>query len=245
MGVLDLGFAGYQALLGKDLPDHVTVKSFVPGQEVGDGDVVHGTACAEIVHEMAPEAELFFAWYDGNSDTSFGQAVQWLLEQGVDIITNSTSGIAGPMDGTGEDAQVVDDAYKRGVLWVNSAGNSAEEHYAGVFTDADGDGWHEFAPGQETMTIYPYSKAKGATVVLNWDDWQNRTEDYDLYLLDDNKNVVDSSRNPQVGIKRPVEWVVVPNDGFLYSIAIKAESTTRPARFNPVSYTHLTLPTKA
>jgi hypothetical protein len=36
VGVLDLGFDGYQNLLGKTLPDQVTVKSFVSGQDVDE-----------------------------------------------------------------------------------------------------------------------------------------------------------------------------------------------------------------
>jgi hypothetical protein len=56
VGVLDLGFDGYKSLLGKTLPERVTAKSFVSGHDADQSGEVHGTACAEIVHAMAPDA---------------------------------------------------------------------------------------------------------------------------------------------------------------------------------------------
>ena len=180
VGVLDLGFDGYRSLLGSDLPEHVVAESFVYDSEPDSSGEVHGTACAEIVHEMAPDAELFFAYYDSTL-VSMGQAVDWLLSQDVHIISNSTSGVVGPMDGSDESAEMVDDAVSRGVLWVNSSGNAAEEHYRGRFTDTDGDGLHEFPDGTERMGLYLY--APEVLIALNWDDWENLTEDYDSVLV--------------------------------------------------------------
>ncbi|MBI3763693.1 MAG: hypothetical protein HY260_17760, partial [Chloroflexi bacterium] len=82
VGILDLGFKDYDKLLGRGLPQAVVAKSFVQGDEPQDSSEVHGTAVTEIVAEMAPDAELFLAYYDG-SDVSFGNAVEWLVSQGV------------------------------------------------------------------------------------------------------------------------------------------------------------------
>ncbi len=57
IGVLDLGFAGYQDLLSVELPDDVAITTF----GWYDDEEVHGAACAEIVHEVAPGAELLLA----------------------------------------------------------------------------------------------------------------------------------------------------------------------------------------
>jgi pSer/pThr/pTyr-binding forkhead associated (FHA) protein/subtilisin family serine protease len=228
VGVLDLGFDGYRGLLGVELPDSVVARSFIFGKEPDQSGEVHGTACAEIVHEMAPDAELFFAAYD-SSHVSMGMAVDWLLSQGVHIITNSTSGVVGPMDGSDESAALVDDAARLGVLWVNSSGNSGEEHYRGLFADTDGDGIHEFPDGTEAMGIYVYSS--DLTVVLNWDDWQRVTEDYDLYLFDEQGDLVGSAEDIQNGLLgQGAAEVLIGRDvpEGIYYVSIKAHNTTRP-----------------
>ncbi len=204
IGILDMGFGGYQDLLGKELPDQVTVATF------GDWDPeeVHGTACAEIIHEIAPDAQLFFAWYDG-SEAAEGEAVDWLLSQGVHIISHSAGGLVGPRDGSGWQAQLVDSVAARGVLWVNSSGNEADSHYRGVFTDQDGDGIHEFAPGREVMPVYPYSSI--VEVALMWDDvWGGASQDYELYIVDRQGNPLGASENIQDGGfgQEPFEMII-------------------------------------
>ena len=228
VGVLDLGFDGYRSLLGSDLPENVVSASFVYDTEPDSSGEVHGTACAEIVHEMAPDAELYFAYYDSTL-VSMGQAVEWLLSQNVQIISNSTSGVVGPMDGSDESAEMVDDAASRGVLWVNSSGNAAEEHYRGHFTDSDGDGLHEFPDGTERMGLYLY--APEVLIALNWDDWEHVTEDYDLFLYDDQGDLVGSSEDIQSGLAgQGASELLVGNDVAEgnYYVSVRAHSTTRP-----------------
>ena len=121
VGVLDRGFDGYRSLLGSDLPADVVVQSFIAGLEADQAGTVHGSAVAEIIHDIAPDAQLFFAAYD--TDVEQRQAIDWLISQGVRIISHSGSSVYGPMDGTGDDAVMVDQIVAGGVLWVNSAGN--------------------------------------------------------------------------------------------------------------------------
>lgn len=196
VGVLDLGFAGYEELQGTELPATVTTATF--GNPAQFGIQVHGTAVAEIIHEMAPESELFLAYFDGNL-TTFAEAVDWLLSQQVDIISNSTSisGIS-PMDGSGFIAGLADKAHAAGVLWVNAAGNRADEHYRGRFNDTDGDALHEFVPGSSGL---PFTmKAGTATnLILTWNDWAVADQDYDLILYDNSGNLLAKSENFQDG----------------------------------------------
>ena len=179
IGVLDLSFSGYESLLGDELPDGVTVQMF--GAVDPNDPEPHGTACAEIIHEIAPDAELFLAWYDGY-DAAFGEAVNWLQSQGVDIISHSANGQKGPFDGSAPDCQEVDTLSAQGILWVNSAGNEALSHHRSTFSDEDGDGFHEFAPGEDTLALYNGGYVR---IVLNWnDDWAQATQDYELFLYD-------------------------------------------------------------
>lgn len=204
IGVLDLGFDGYQDLLGVELPDDVTIATF----GWYDEEEVHGAACAEIIHEVAPEAKLFFAWYDG-SDAAMGEAVDWLLGHGVDIISHSAGGLVGPRDGSEWDALLVDELAAQGILWVNSAGNEGQGHYRGTFTDEDGDNLHEFAPGDEMLPIYNWGFVK---VILSWeDDWERAARDYELYLYDAAGNELAVSQDAQSG-----EFGHEPYEGILY-----------------------------
>jgi len=45
-------------ILGKELPDSVTTKFYGSGEDIYGTE--HGTACAEIIYDMAPDARLFF-----------------------------------------------------------------------------------------------------------------------------------------------------------------------------------------
>jgi pSer/pThr/pTyr-binding forkhead associated (FHA) protein/subtilisin family serine protease len=229
VGVLDLGFDGYRGLLGSELPSGVTARSFVYGKEPDGSGEVHGTACAEIVHEMAPDAELFLAYYDG-TDVSEGQAVEWLMEQNVHIISHSAGSVMAPMDGTGDDAELADEAAAQGVLWVNSAGNEAQAHYRGQFADGDGNGLHEFPDGSEEIVLQSY--ADELTVVLNWDDWTYVTEDYDVYVYDAQGDLVASAEDTQDGNPGQVaaEGLIIDEAaGKTYYVSIAAYKTTRKA----------------
>jgi subtilisin family serine protease len=227
VGVLDLGFKDYDQLLGRGLPESVVAMSFVPGIEPEQSDEVHGAAVAEIVHEMAPDAELYLAYYDGD-DVSYGNALDWLIEQNVHIISHSAGGVVGPMDGSDRDAAIVDEIAAMGILWVNSAGNEADVHYRGTFTDADGDNCHEFPDGSEAMGLV--AGPGGARVFLNWDDWDAVDQDYELYVFDGNGDLIGASEDYQSGEEGqwPVEIVVnnsVPPETTVYAQICSAGAT--------------------
>jgi hypothetical protein len=65
---VDFGFANYTICQEKGkLPQNITVMSFRADGDITGGGEVHGTACAEIVHDVAPDAELYLISYDGYS----------------------------------------------------------------------------------------------------------------------------------------------------------------------------------
>ena len=231
IGILDQGFDGYRELLGRELPEQVVIRSFVAGAEPDATGENHGAAVAEIVHDVAPDAELFLAYYDGG-DVSMGNAVDWLLERGVLIISHSAGGLAGPMDGSGRDAELVDRVAEQGVLWINSSGNSANEHLRAVFVDADADGFHDFKSSSSLLAFRP-APDQTTQIVLNWDDWPQADEDYDLYLLDRDGVVLASSRNVQAGNRAQVEQILYRfEDQGTYYVAVQATAATREARLD-------------
>jgi subtilisin family serine protease len=231
VGLIDSGFGGYTNLLGTELPEQVTTRSFEDGMaEVGDTDIVHGAACAEVIHDVAPGAELFLAAANSQAETM--EAIKWLESQGVQVISMSKTWFAGAMDGTSDLDRFIEQSAERGVVWVIAAGNFAESHYLGEFSDSDGDGYHEFSEGNELLRIYP---EQSVTLALNWDDWQVGDQDYDLYLLDGDQKVIASSENrqngPDSGAYELINYSGLDPNGTYY-VSIYAYHATRPAQLN-------------
>ncbi len=225
VGILDLGFEGHPGLLGSELPAGVTARSFHP-LGIGGGGVEHGTACAEIVHDMAADAQLYLANFD--SVTEHGEAVDWLISQRVDVISYSIGWYnSGPGDGRGTINDHVRRATAAGVKWVGSAGNDAQKHWEGVFSDTNGNGWHNYAATDEGNT---FSLEAGDLFIafLNWDDWFQSSQDYDLYIFDQQGRLMTYSVGDQTGTQRPTEAAgfVAPNSGS-YFVAIHKYSATR------------------
>jgi subtilisin family serine protease len=198
-------------------------------------DRVHGTACAEIVHQIAPDAELFLVNYLYIDELA--EAVNLIINESVDIITRSQGYPMGLFDGTDEVCTIIDDAvFNHGVIWVNAAGNSAHEHWEGMFNDTDGDSWHEFPypyPDYELgQAISMVPKGTSLRVWLSWNDsWNNATQDYDLYIFDGSSNALARSIDPQMGYTghHPYEWLgfEVPARGTYY-IVIRNCGATKP-----------------
>ncbi len=175
IGILDVGFAGAKQLIarGEELPADTRWRAFA-GSPSGNGDfnnnTSHGTACAEIVHDVAPGAKLYLA--NASTVTELRAAIRWLRDEGVSIISHSVGWFWGPGDGTGEIVEEVQAAIDDGLLWVNAVGNQALAYYGGAFTDLDGDGRHEFDPtGDESITDTPVAAGTEYVYVLTWDRW--------------------------------------------------------------------------
>ncbi|QQR75924.1 MAG: S8 family serine peptidase [Holophagales bacterium] len=191
VGVLDCGgFSGYASLLGSELPAQVTLWN---GGTSGDpvGSSLHGTACAEIVHDMAPQASLYLA-HDGN-EADFYSAVDWFTAQGVDVISYSCGSFgAYPYDGSGAPHNLtnakVEAARQAGILWVNSAGNYADgETYEATYSAYPGTNWHSFDGGWSNRWGY-LTTGHSYYLTLSWSDWpanpatQGASHDYNLEL---------------------------------------------------------------
>jgi hypothetical protein len=148
-------------------------------RQVGDAprSTAHDTAVAEVVSETAPDANLYLAGV-GRTPTpaEYAAAVEWLTARGVDIIVDSGSyfpSVAG--DGRRITA-AAERANERGVVFVTSAGNYANRHWAGPGT---ADGWVAFDDGDAANALADGQRLRGrVTVRLRW----RSAADYDLYL---------------------------------------------------------------
>jgi hypothetical protein len=176
IAILDSSFSGYADQLGTELPASLTTASFhFEGLERGFNR--HGTAVAELVHDVAPGAELFLVNADANS---LDAAVDYFIAQGVDVVNLSGGWSVGPFDGTAEQDAEVNRAIDAGIVWVNAAGNEADQHFASTYTDSDTDGWADLSGGVEINDFF-VPAGDEFQIVLNWTD---PTTDLDLCLWD-------------------------------------------------------------
>ncbi|MGB0388943.1 MAG: S8 family serine peptidase, partial [Ardenticatenaceae bacterium] len=216
VGVIDLGFGGYEELLGQGLPESVEVEPRYFNRLFGEE--VHGTAVAEIVHEMAPEAELYFAIIQDSQ--SLHDAAQWMVRNGVQVINYSVGSSYGPFDGRSIDSKIVDMIAEEELLWVNAAGNEAESHWSGRFQDKDGDGWLEFGSDKELLLF------AGDSIILNW--WAgNQDVDYDLCVFDQFGEMLECSEDVQGAGSRidPVEGLRLRLNQYYAGIKLYGQDT--------------------
>lgn len=161
VAVLDSGFNGYRDYLGNALPDRVLVKSCRSDGNLEARASQHGILCGEVVHTLAPEAEILFANWEPDRPDQFLQALRWARRQGTQIVTCSVimpswSDCEGGGSIHGEMARILGDGTHLGdMLFFACAGNTAERHWSGSFHDA-GDGTHEWAGGCLDNIIHPW-----------------------------------------------------------------------------------------
>jgi len=196
-----------------DLPASVGVlsgQSGVPGSS-------EGTAMMEIIHDLAPGAELFFATANGGQ-AQFAQNILDLQAAGCDVIVDDVFYFAEPVFEDGVVAQAVETVTAAGVVYLSSAGNS------GNLNDGSSGVWegdyvpiarpsvvtfgeaHAFGEGRNYNTL---TRDPPYVISLTWADPQGgAANDYDLFLLDSTRSVVHAaSTDYQGGTQDPFEMI--------------------------------------
>jgi hypothetical protein len=218
VGVIDLGFMGFSALMGTELPATVVARCYTAvglyTSQIADCEAAtaHGTAVAEAIIDVAPDVILYISQPQSSADLQSTTA--WMAAQGVKVINHSVAWTwSGPGDGSSRFSTsplaTVDQAVAADIVWVNAAGNMARSTWTGAYADANSNGHLEFAPGTEVNGVCVNS---GHTLVAQarWDDtWGSATRDLDLYLRDESLAVVAYSIRSQNGAgSDPTETLV-------------------------------------
>jgi hypothetical protein len=213
-----------QALIASgDLPANTVV---LPGQ-AGSGED-EGTAMMEIVHDMAPGAQLFFATAF-NSESSFAANIRALrFTYHCDIIVDDVSYFdeAAFQDSTVADA--VNDIVADGGMYFSAAANSGNltsgtsGTWEGDFSSAGNNPLvtnFEGAPvpvNNFSLTSTPqgYDSLSGTAspsgyVFLQWSDpLAASSNDYDLFILDSTGSTIKAySTDTQNGTQDPIEGI--------------------------------------
>ncbi len=183
-----------------------------------------GTAMLEIVHDLAPGAQLYFATAF-ISPASFAQNIRDLRDAGCKVIVDDVTYFNESPFQDAVIAQAVNDVSASGVLYFSSARNSGNKNDAtsstweGDFKDGGatsigrGGRLHDFGGGATTNLVAAGGSKR--RVDLFWSDPLGASSnDYDLYVLDSSgSSVLRSSTNTQNGNDDPYEAVSTLNVG--------------------------------
>jgi len=236
VAVIDIGFKGLSAAQSSgDIPYAIATHDYTgKGLET---EYKHGTGCAEIIHDMVPDAELHLLKV--SNDVNFLDAVDYCVNNGIDIISLSIGFIGSdPGNGTGPVADLFSTLKGNGIFTVAAAGNKANMvsegtpigfHWKGAFFDAGVNDWwqdgsndiHQFIPGDsesnyDALAAFPDYDDDGnpetneVQIVMRWNDWPAANIDYDLFLLDYHSGELIAYSNVlQNGTQPPMEIIEV------------------------------------
>jgi subtilisin family serine protease len=223
VAVLDTGFRGWRDQLGKTLPANVTARSFRRDENLEFRDSQHGILCGEVVHNVAPDAEILFANWEPGHEDQFLSAVRWAKEQGARVVSvsvimpNWSDG-----QGGGEVHHALSDLLGSGdhstdLACFASAGNTTERHWAGSFRD-DGNGWHEWAAGKTDNGLRPWAGEDTVMVEL----YGRPGGAYELVVVDDTgREIGKEATDPELKDRLSAAVRFNPESGRSYRVRVR------------------------
>lgn len=179
-----------------------------------------GTAMLEIVHDLAPDAQLYF--HDcGNSFIDFNSAVDSLVDAGCNVVVDDISWLTQPFFEDGIIASHINSVVaNKNIVYVSSAGNSQGRHYQKAYSDfpvTSGSStvhYHDFDKNIAGLQPLPITILNNSytRLVLEWNDrFGNSSDDYDMYLFNSSGTIVSASESVQNGTQDPVEYLYYQN----------------------------------
>jgi uncharacterized repeat protein (TIGR01451 family) len=211
-----------QSQLSGDLPANLTV---LPGQS-GVPGTGEGSAMLEIIHDLAPDAQLFFATGEGGT-ANFAQNILNLRAAGCDIIVDDLGYDTQTPFQDDIVAQAAESIIADGGMYFSAAGNEGNLTHGMVGTwEGDfKDGGALPSPGVGRFhsfgtNIFDPIVTPGSKVLLYWSDPQGgSSNDYDLIILSaDQQTVISSSTSTQNGTQDPFESAIATAPGQLIVI---------------------------
>ena len=176
--------------------------------------VDEGRAMLQIVHDIAPGADLLFHQALGGK-AAYAAAIQTLAALGADVIVDDLMYLNEPMFQDGVVAQAVDSVVAGGAVYYSAAGNAGRQSYEAAFVDSGvifciefflpiGDcdptfervgRMHDFDPdvGVDLYQSVTVPIGSRLTVAMQWDEpfggGPGARNDHDIVLLDETGGV--------------------------------------------------------
>lgn len=192
-------------------------------------DTDEGRAMAQIVHDLAPKADIAFA-SAFNGEGAFAINIGKLAAAGAKVIADDVFYLEEPYFQDGPVAVAVDEAVNgaAGATYFSAAGNNslvdAEGHQIGSWEtphyrdtgscppaveELEATNCLDFNPGSQTDRTFGIKVARGATLTvdLQWDEpWLGVGTDLDAFLLNSSGNLIASAGDNNVDIsQKPLE----------------------------------------
>ena len=261
-GVLTASTGG---VTGRSFQANSDLEGLPPARQVCafPGAGAEGTALLEVIHDLAPAAQLSFA--NADTDLAFNQAVNYLAANN-DVVMDDLGFYGEAYDGTSpvssNTAAALNNPSNRIRAYVTAAGNAADEHYFGMYADSGVDGTvvtgittpgdlHLFQLTADTTDVLgrgpqPYNLIQlplGGEVLifLTWDDpFGASANDYDLFLVQESTNrAVASSTDAQTGRQDPFEAIDYVNSagtGLFRIVVQNVRNQAQPKALNLYSF---------
>jgi hypothetical protein len=207
-----------QSITTGDLPAATIT---IPGQD-GRPGAGEGTAMMEIVHDVAPGANLVFATAFNGPEVFADNIRRLRFEYHCDVIVDDVIYFFESPYQDDIVAQAVEDVIADGAVYVSSAGNEGNQNdgtsgtWEGDFKDA---GTLATLPSGYTIhnfgdkTISDRIEKTGGPLILHWSDpgtlaLPASSNDYDVFVLDhDLRNVLVAATDLQDGAGLPFEFL--------------------------------------
>jgi hypothetical protein len=203
IAILDNGFRGYKAELGKTLPTSTVFREGPVKVDPKEEDQ-HGLFMAQLLSGLLGKTpgisyklHLFSAFGYSNLEA----AVEKVIAEKFDVVLYAQVWeYGGNGDGKGFINTLVSQATSAGITWINAAGNFGDAtHRAQI--ESNEDGWAKLpGPNNSVRVRCVKSSAKKCQlrVVLSWNDFKNEVgegtdKDLDLIVTDDALKIVKTS----------------------------------------------------
>ncbi|WP_395739382.1 choice-of-anchor D domain-containing protein [Prosthecobacter sp.] len=209
--------------------------SVLPGQ-AGTGD--EGTAMLEIVQDLAPDAQLYFATANP-STAQFAQNIRDLAAAGCTVIVDDVGYFSESPFQDATVAKAVVDVSAAGVMYFSSAGNSGNKD-VGTSGCWEGDfvSGGTATVGSKSAQVLDYGGGVTSNIVnsggtnyrvdLFWADQLGASSnDYDLFVIDSTGAVLRSSTTTQSGTQDPYESSGTLNAGERVVVVKTAAAASR------------------
>jgi subtilisin family serine protease len=252
----------------------ITARSFRPDGDLEErrslfntcgfpGAGAEGTALLEVVHDLAPGAQLSFA--NASTSLEFNRAVNALAADN-DVVVDDLGFFGEPANGqssvSSNTASALNNPQNRIRAYVTSVGNAADDHYLGTYVDSRIDG-RSVSGVQNAGRLHLYQRINDTTdvlglgdqphdvlvlprngevvIVLTWDDPAGRSaNNYDLYLVRESSGqVVARSTDVQRGSQDSLEFVDFVNresEGRFRVVIQNVNNDAAPRQLNVFSF---------
>ena len=160
VAVIDSGIEAEHLALGDSVQGGVAIslddesKDFAAKPESPPVDLFgHGTACASIIHNIAPRAEIYSVRVLGKDLTAkarqFATGLRWAIEQDMDVVNLSLSTSKAAYYGIFH--SLADEAYFNNVILVSAVNNISGPSFPSLYSSVISVAAHE---GQDPFTYY-------------------------------------------------------------------------------------------